>query len=73
MGLIMKSGRLEKLISIRKKRGYSMQQIADKLNICVSYYCQLEQGKRNLYYKMAKDIANIFKMKPDELFYSDIK
>lgn len=69
----MNNKRLEKLISLRKQNGINMQEMAKKLNICVSYYCQIELGKRNLYYKMAKDIAEIFNKKPDELFYDDVK
>ena len=65
--------RLEKLISVRKSLGFTMQDMAKKLGICASYYCQIELGNRNLYYKMAKQIAKVFKMKPDELFYDDVK
>ena len=73
MGSKMKNKRLDKLIILRKNNGYNMKDMADKLNICVSYYCQIELGKRNLYYKMAKEIAKIFNKKPDELFFDDIK
>lgn len=69
----MNNKRLVKLINLRKNQGLTMQDMAKQLNICASYYCQIELGNRNLYYKMAKQIANIFKMKPDELFYEDVK
>ena len=69
----MKTKKLEKLISIRKKTGLSMYDMARILRICPSYYCQIELGKRNLYYAKAKEIAAVFGLKPDELFYDDVK
>ena len=67
-----KKCKLEKLITVRKNNGLSIRDMAKKLDISVAYYCQLELGNRNLYYKLAKQIANIFDTKPDELFFSDI-
>jgi len=64
--------KLNKLIELRKQKGYSMKDMAEMLDICTSYYCQLELGHRNLYYKLAIKIADIFKLKPDEMFYEDI-
>lgn len=62
---------LEKLKAIREKHNYTYQDMADKLNICKAYYWQLENGNRNLYYDLAKKIAKIFNLKPDDLFYED--
>ena len=47
--------------------------MAIKLGISKPFYWQIENGKRNLSYKMAVKIASIFKMKPDDIFYKDFK
>lgn len=59
----------DKLFDIRVKNNFTHQDMANKLNISKSYYCQLENGKRNLSYNMAFEISKIFNLKPDDLFY----
>ncbi len=61
--------KLEKLIELRNKKGYSQQQMAHKLGISQTHYCLLEIGQKKLYYDTAKKIAKIFKLKPDDIFY----
>lgn len=61
----------QKLIKIRKSKGFTIHDMSKMLGISPSFYCQLETGKRNLYYKMAVKIARIFELKPDDLFYVD--
>ena len=68
-----KRNKLIKLEEVRIKNNLSYLDMATKLNISKAYYWQIENGNRNLYYKMAKKIAAIFGMKPDELFYEDLK
>ena len=68
----MEEHKLTKLSELRKEKGYAMKEMAAILDICPSYYCQIELGHRNLYYKLAVKIAKIFNLKPDELFYDDI-
>ena len=68
-----KTNRLIKLVELRKMHNLSCQDLSKILNISKSYYWQLEQGNRNLYYKLAIDIAKYFKLKPDDLFYDDLK
>ena len=68
-----KKSKLIKLESIRIKNNLSYLDMSQKLHISKAYYWQIENGNRNLYYKMAKKIAEIFNMKPDELFYEDLK
>lgn len=53
---------------IRKEKGYTIYDMAQKLNITPSYYSQLENKKRRLFYDMAYKIAGIFNMKPDSIF-----
>ena len=45
--------------------------MADFLNISDTYYWQLENEKRRLTYRWAVEIASIFKMEPDQIFYTD--
>lgn len=62
-----------KLKKLRMKYNYTSKDIADILGISKPFYSQIENGRRRLSYDMAVRIANIFKMKPDELFYEDHK
>ena len=62
-----------KLKEIRLKNGYTTKQMSDMLNISKAFYWQLENNKRTLSYEMAYKISNIFKLKPDTLFYEDFK
>lgn len=62
---------MEKLKNIRKANGYTIYDMARMLNISPSYYCQIENKKRRLFYDAAVSIAGIFNMKPDELFYAN--
>ncbi len=63
-----KNYRLEEL---RKEKGYTYQEMADKLGVCKAYYWQLEHKNRRLYYDVAKRIASIFDLKPDDIFFED--
>ena len=64
-------GKMEKLIKLRKKYKYSGTYMAQRLNISKPFYWQLEHGQRRLTYDMAIKIANVFDLKPDEIFYKD--
>jgi len=68
-----KAKKLNKLEELRIKNNLTYQDMADALKISKAYYWQIENGNRNLYYTMAKSIASLFNMKPDELFYDDLK
>ena len=63
----------KKLIEIRKKYNLSCEDMANILNISSTYYWQLEHGKRRLFYKQAIEIAKIFNLKPDDIFFDDLK
>ena len=62
---------MEKLKEVRKERGISIYEMAEKLGITASFYSQIENKKRRLFYDTAVKIADIFNMKPDELFYTE--
>ncbi len=56
----------------RIEKGYTHKEMSNLLNISKSYYCQIENGKRTLSYKMAYDISKILDTKPDNLFYDTL-
>lgn len=64
---------LNKLKLIRKKHKYTIYDMANFLGITASFYCQIENGKKRLFYDMAIRISSIFNMKPDEIFYTKKK
>lgn len=59
------------LKKLRIKNGYSYQEMADKLNICKAYYWQIEHKNRNITYLLAKKIAAVFGLRPDDIFYDE--
>ena len=60
---------MEKLKKLRKETGLTVYDMAKKLGITASFYSQIENKKRRLFYDMAIKIAQIFDEKPDNLFY----
>lgn len=60
---------MDNLKKIRKQTGLTIYDMADKLGITASFYSQIENKKRRLFYDMAIKIADIFEVTPDELFY----
>ena len=62
-----KSNVLKKL---RKDKNITIRELANILDITPSYYWQLENNKKRLFYEMAIKISDIFSMKPDEIFYT---
>ena len=59
----------QKLYELRKKISDSCQDMASKLDISSSYYWQIENGYRRLFYDIAVKIADIFNLRPDDIFY----
>ncbi len=60
-----------KLKELRNEFGLSCDDMAKILNISKSYYWQIENQNRRLYYDVAVKIAAIFKLKPDDIFFDD--
>lgn len=60
---------MSKLKRVRKEKGYTIYKMAKLLKITPSFYSQIENKKRRLFYDTAYKIAFILDMKPDELFY----
>lgn len=69
----METHKLNTLQSKRLTKKLSCQDVANMLNISKSYYWELENGKRRLFYQDAVKLAKIFKTKPDKLFLEDFK
>lgn len=61
----------EKLKAMRQSLGLSYDEMAKILGISKCFYWQIEHKKRRLYYDMAKKIAKVFSLKPDDLFYDN--
>ncbi len=55
----------------REQAHITHEEMARRLNISKSYYWQLENKNRRLSYEMAKKIAAIFNLKPDDLFFDE--
>lgn len=64
---------MNQLKNLREKKGFSYEDMAKKLQISKAYYWQIEHKNRRLSYAMAKNIASIFGLKPDDLFYNEYK
>ena len=60
---------IEQLKKTRDKNQLTAQEVADKVGITKGYYSMIENGKRGLSYPIAVKIANVFGMKPDEIFF----
>lgn len=62
---------MKKLKQVRKQYGYTIYDMARFLSITPSFYSQIENKKRRLFYDTAFKIATIFNMRPDDLFYTE--
>jgi len=56
------------LINLRKKRGLTQEQVAQKLGISRSFYGMIEVGTRNPTLKMAQKISTYFNTNIQDLF-----
>lgn len=64
---------MNKLREMRKNKKLTSKDMANKLGISIAFYSQIENKNRRLTYDMAVNIANIFKCKPDYIFYEEYK
>lgn len=69
----MINNNMNHLKRLREEKGFSYEDMAKKLHISKAYYWQIEHKNRRLSYEMAKNIASIFNLKPDDLFYNEFK
>lgn len=61
---------MNKLKKLRVSKKISIKEMAKLVGISYTYYWQIENKERNLYYSLAIKIAKIFELKPDEIFYN---
>lgn len=62
---------MDKLKKLRKENKYTIYDMAKILKITPSFYSQIENKKKRLFYDMAFKISAIFNMKPDDIFYTN--
>lgn len=61
---------MNNVTKLRKSKGYTLQEMANKLGVCTSYYHRMEHYETYvLAYKYAYKIALILDTNPDALFY----
>lgn len=68
---VMVKRSMNDLKELREKKHLSYLDMAEILGISKSYYWQIEHKNRRLYYDMAKRIAAIFDLKPDDIFFEE--
>lgn len=64
---------MKNLKELRLKIGLTVNEIAKLIGISPTYYWQIENRQRRLYYELAIKIAKVFNKKPDEIFYEEYK
>lgn len=60
-----------KLKELRQSKRLTSKKMAERLGISIPFYSQIENRQRRLTYDMAVRIADIFKTRPDKIFYED--
>ncbi len=63
---------LHELRKLRKKHGYTQEDMAKKLEISPQLFSFIEREEVRLTYNMAINIANLFDVTPDQIFLSDV-
>lgn len=64
---------MKKLKELRIKHGLTVSEISKLIGISTTYYWQIENKDRRLYYELAVKISKVFNKKPDEIFYEEYK
>lgn len=62
---------MKKLKELRIINGYTVEDMAKSIGISKTYYWQIENKDRRLYYELAVKIAKVFNLKPDDIFYDE--
>lgn len=62
---------MNKLKELRITNNLTVIEISKLVGISPTYYWQIENKKRRMYYELAKKIAQVFKLKPDDIFYEE--
>jgi transcriptional regulator with XRE-family HTH domain len=56
------------LITARKNKNWTQNNVAEMVNISRSYYSEIENGKKNPSGKVAIKISKLFGLKPEKFF-----
>ena len=64
---------MKKLKELRTSIGLTVNDISKLIGISPTYYWQIENKHRRLYYELAVKIAKVFNKKPDEIFFEEYK
>ena len=64
---------MKKLKELRTSVGLTVNDISKLVGISPTYYWQIENKHRRLYYELAIKIAKVFNKKPDEIFFEEYK
>ena len=62
---------MKKLKELRIKNNLNIKEMAKLVGISPTYYWQIENKSRRLYYELAVKISKIFNLKPDDIFYEE--
>jgi len=62
---------MKTLKELRIKNNLSIVEMAKLAGISPTYYWQIENKTRRLYYELAIKIAKVFKKKPDDIFFDE--
>lgn len=62
---------MKTLKELRIKKNISIIEISKMVGISPTYYWQIENKTRRLYYSLAVKIAKVFNKKPDDIFYNE--
>ncbi|WP_078391211.1 helix-turn-helix transcriptional regulator [Shouchella patagoniensis] len=61
-----------KLKQVRLENHMTLEEVAKRIHVSTPFYWQVENGKRGLSYELAVRIANVFSLKPDDLFFDEL-
>jgi transcriptional regulator with XRE-family HTH domain len=60
-----------KLIELRKSKGFSQNQIAERLNMDVSNYCRRENGRSKIHIREWENLSKIFEVPLEDIYEAD--
>lgn len=64
-------GKRKKLKELREENNLYQKDMAEMLNISLSFYSSIERGKRNPTLKLAKKISDLFDVRIEDIFFEN--
>jgi len=71
VGVAGRTDKRKRLIDLRISRGWTQRQVAERLGVTDTYYGMIESGIRTPRLVLGLRIADIFGVRPDEIFFGD--